>query len=121
MRGKEFTNGGRAKSVGDRKSDVEGKSVDLGGRRARKGPGSIDRSMQWLQGLSSIVIDKVKCPKTAEEFISYEYERNREGEILSGYPDANNHHIDACRYATESIWKAPGQKGKSDYTPMWNR
>lgn len=30
---------------------------------ARKGPGSIERSMQWLQGLSSIVIDKVKCPK----------------------------------------------------------
>lgn len=88
---------------------------------ARKGPGSIDRSMQWLQSLSSIVIDKVKCPKTAEEFISYEYERNREGEIISGYLDANNHHIDACRYATESIWKVPGQKGKSDYTPIWNR
>ena len=77
--------------------------------------------MQWLQGLSSIVIDKVKCPKTAEEFISYEYERNREGEIISGYPDANNHHIDACRYATESIWRMPGQKSKSDYTPIWSR
>ena len=88
---------------------------------ARKGPGSIDRSMQWLQGLSSIVIDRTRCPKTAEEFISYEYERNREGEIISGYPDANNHHIDACRYATESIWRMPGQKGKSDYTPLWNR
>ena len=88
---------------------------------ARKGPGSIERSMQWLQGLSSIVIDKVKCPKTAEEFISYEYERNREGEIISGYHDANNHHIDACRYATESIWRMPGQNGKSDYNPIWNR
>ena len=88
---------------------------------ARKGPGSIERSMQWLQGLSSIVIDKVKCPKTAEEFISYEYERNREGEIISGYPDGNNHHIDACRYATESIWRMPGQNGKIDYNPIWNR
>lgn len=60
---------------------------------ARKGPGSIERSMQWLQGLSNIVIDKAKCPKTAEEFVSYEYERNREGDIISGYPDANNHHM----------------------------
>lgn len=88
---------------------------------ARKGHGSVERSMQWMQGLSSIVIDKARCPKTANEFVSYEYERNREGDIISGYPDVNNHHIDACRYATESIWKTPGQKGKSDYIPIWNR
>ena len=76
---------------------------------ARKGPGSIERSMQWLQGLSSIVIDKAKCPKTADEFVSYEYERNREGDIISGYPDANNHHIDAVRYAMEEVWRRRGK------------
>lgn len=75
---------------------------------AAKGAGSVERSMQWLQRLNRIIIDPVRCPRTAEEFLSYEYERNREGEILNGYPDENNHHIDAVRYATENIWRKAG-------------
>ena len=89
--------------------------------RARKGPGSVERSMQWLQRLESIVIDKKRCPDTAAEFIGYEYERNREGEIISGYPDANNHHIDAVRYSTESIWNKPGQTERREYTSIFDR
>ena len=89
--------------------------------RARKGPGSVERSMQWLQRLESIVIDSKRCPDTAAEFIGYEYERNREGEIISGYPDANNHHIDAVRYSTESIWNKPGQTERREYTSIFDR
>ena len=89
--------------------------------RARKGPGSVERSMQWLQRLESIVIDTKRCPDTAAEFIGYEYERNRDGEIISGYPDANNHHIDAVRYSTESIWNKPGQTERREYTSIFNR
>ena len=89
--------------------------------RARKGAGSVERSMQWLQRLESIVIDKKRCPDTAAEFIGYEYERNREGEIISGYPDANNHHIDAVRYSTESIWNKPGQTERREYTSIFDR
>ena len=89
--------------------------------RARKGPGSVERSMQWLQRLESIVIDTKRCPDTAAEFIGYEYERNREGEIISGYPDANNHHIDAVRYSTESIWNKPGQTERREYTSIFDR
>ena len=89
--------------------------------RARKGPGSVERSMQWLQRLESIVIDKKRCPDTAAEFIGYEYERNRDGEIISGYPDANNHHIDAVRYSTESIWNKPGQTERREYTSIFDR
>lgn len=75
---------------------------------AAKGPGSVERSMIWLQSLNAIVIDPKRCPETKAEFIGYEYERTKEGEIMSGYPDENNHHIDAVRYATEQIWKKPG-------------
>lgn len=85
---------------------------------AVKGPGSVERSMVWLQSLNSIVIDPIRCPETKREFISYEYERTREGEIMSGYPDANNHHIDACRYATENIWKKPGNARPGDRREM---
>ncbi|MCI8828832.1 MAG: PBSX family phage terminase large subunit [Ruminiclostridium sp.] len=76
---------------------------------ALKGPGSVDYSMKWLQSLVKIVIDPARCPDTYEEFTEYEYERTRDGEIISGYPDRDNHHIDAVRYATEAIWKRRGK------------
>ncbi|MBR2570930.1 MAG: PBSX family phage terminase large subunit [Clostridia bacterium] len=78
---------------------------------AGKGPGSVGYSMKWLQSLKAIVIDPQKCPDTWREFSQYQYERTRDGEIISGYPDANNHHIDAVRYATERVWRRPGSQG----------
>ena len=86
---------------------------------AVKGAGSVERSMVWLQRLNSIVIDPVRCPKTKAEFIKYEYERNKDGEIISGYPDKDNHHIDAVRYATENIWQRAGQSEKRIPTLLW--
>lgn len=91
------------KSVGDYKS------YGLLARGAIKGPGSVDYSMKWLQSLVEIVIDNTRCPKTAEEFMDYEYERDKEGEVISGYPDKNNHAIDAVRYAMNPVWKKKGQ------------
>lgn len=85
---------------------------------AQKGAGSVNYSMKWLQSLKSIVIDPKRCPKTWAEFSSYEYERSKDGEIISGYPDANNHHIDAVRYATERIWKRAGNKQPLNYIPL---
>ena len=86
---------------------------------AVKGPGSVERSMVWLQRLNSIVIDPIRCPKTKAEFIKYEYERNKDGEIISGYPDKDNHHIDAVRYATEQIWQRIGQSEKKVTNLIW--
>ena len=77
-------------------------------RGAQKGPGSVEYSHKWLQSLSCIWIDPSRCPDTAKEFSEYEYERDKNGEVISGYPDADNHHIDAVRYATEKIWKRKG-------------
>lgn len=76
---------------------------------ATKGPGSVEYSIKWLQSLVKIVIDPKRCPDTYREFTDYEYERTKDGEIVSGYPDANNHHIDAVRYATERVWRRNGQ------------
>lgn len=86
---------------------------------ARKGPGSVEYSMKWMQSLVSIVIDPADCPDTAKEFLGYEYERTKDGEFVSGYPDRNNHHIDAVRYATEPIWQIPGQGVREKYTSLW--
>lgn len=73
---------------------------------AKKGPDSVEYGMKWLQKLDSIVIDNVRCPNTAKEFISYEYDRDKEGNFISRYPDKNNHSIDATRYSREQDMKS---------------
>lgn len=93
----------------EEKSCGDYRSYGLPCRSADKGPGSVRISMKWLQGLSCIWIDPEACPDTAKEFSEYEYERDhRTGEVLPGYPDLNNHHIDSVRYATNRIWKRRG-------------
>lgn len=75
---------------------------------AIKGPGSVEAGMKWLQGLKEIVIDNERCPYAAKEFTEYEYEKDRNGEVVSGYPDKDNHSIDAVRYAMERVWRKRG-------------
>ena len=79
-------------------------------REARKGPGSVEYGIKWLQSLNAIVIDPARCPFTAREFSEYEYEIDpKTNEVLEGYPDAANHSIDAVRYALEPVWRRRGQ------------
>lgn len=73
-----------------------------------KGPGSLDYSIKWLASLTEIVIAK-KCTYSAKEFTAYEFPRNRDGQFISGYVDANNHAIDAVRYAMYPVWKRKGE------------
>lgn len=92
------------KSISDYKS-----YGGYGCRPAEKGPDSVNYSMKWLQSLNHIYIDPVRCPETLKEFVEYEYERDKDDEVISGYPDANNHNIDAVRYALERVWKRKGK------------
>lgn len=85
------------------KSIVEMRGLGLNVAGARKGPDSVDHGMKWLQNLAHIYIDKRRCPNTYREFIGYEYERNREGQFISAYPDVDNHAIDAVRYGMEPV------------------
>lgn len=78
-------------------------------RGAEKGPESVKYSMKWLQSLTAIVIDPERCPETAEEFLAYEYEQDKDGNFISEYPDKDNHAIDSVRYGTNLIWRRRGQ------------
>lgn len=78
-------------------------------RGAVKGPDSVRYGVKWLQSLKAIIIDPARCPATAREFSNYEYERTADDEIISGYPDRDNHSIDAVRYALERVWRRKGQ------------
>lgn len=84
------------------------RSMSIKCRPAEKGAGSVKQSIKWLQSLAGIVIDPERCPDTMREFGEYEYEVARSGEVLEGYPDYNNHHIDAVRYALNRLWLRRG-------------
>ena len=78
-------------------------------RGAEKGPESVKYSMKWLSALAKIVIDPKRCPISAQEFSTYEYQQDKDGNYISGYVDENNHCIDSVRYALNNIWKKRGQ------------
>ncbi len=68
---------------------------------ARKGPRSVEYGIRWLQDMEEIVIDPVRCPKTAEEFLGYHLESDQNGGFLGRFPDKDNHAIDAVRYSRQ--------------------
>lgn len=89
------------------KSVADYRAMGLPAKAAVKGPGSVDYGMKWLQR-RKIVIDRKRTPNAYNEFVNYEYDRNKDGDIISGYPDANNHLIDATRYAVERVSRQMG-------------
>lgn len=70
-------------------------------RGAEKGRGSVAYGIKFLQRLEQIIIDPVRCPNTAKEFMEYEFIREKDGTLRDDYPDKNNHAIDTARYALE--------------------
>lgn len=80
------------------KSIADLRRMDVWAFAVNKGPGSVEYGMKWMQR-RTIVIDPERTPCAYKEIIEYEYARDKEGNLLSGYPDKNNHCIDALRYA----------------------
>ena len=70
---------------------------------AYKPPGSVEYSMKWLQR-RTLVIDPKRTPYACKEIKKYEYDRDKEGNIISGYPDRDNHTIDALRYSLSPVY-----------------
>lgn len=89
------------------KSVNDYKDAGLPARGAVKGPGSVEYGMKYLQGYTH-VIDPDRTPFTYKEYKNYEYERDKDGNVISGYPDKDNHTIDADRYALEQRYNRRG-------------
>lgn len=92
------------------KSIAEFKEYGHKVRGAKKGPDSVEYGVKFLQDLEEIVIDPVYCPNAAWEFQSYELIPDGSGGWKAGYPDKNNHTIDATRYRLEqyTLRRRPG-------------
>lgn len=69
----------------------------------KKGPGSVEHGMRWLQSLGEIVVDPERTPNIAKEYSAYEYTADKNGDFLPEFPDRDNHTIDATRYALENV------------------
>lgn len=89
------------------KSVNDYKDHGLPARGALKGPGSVEYGFKWLQN-KTIVIDPRRTPNAHEEIVSYEYDRDKDGNVVSGYPDKNDHAISALRYAYEPHFNRRG-------------
>lgn len=76
--------------------------------KAKKGQGSVEHGITWLQNLEEIIIDNERCPETAREFLGYELERDNNDNFKEGFPDKDNHSIDTVRYALERDMKKGG-------------
>lgn len=90
------------------RSNDEMKSRGVRIRPAKKGPGSVEHGIKFLQDLEEIIIDDSRCPNTAREFLHYELEKDANGNWKDGFPDHDNHSIDATRYALEKDMKPSG-------------
>jgi phage terminase large subunit len=76
-------------------------------RPARKGKGSVEDGISFLQGFDIVI--NPRCANTIREFRRYAYKTDpRTGEILPAIEDKDNHCIDALRYAVEGLHR----KGK---------
>lgn len=89
------------------KSVADYRDRGLPARAAIKGPGSVDYGFKWLQS-RTLVIDPARTPNALREITEYEYERDRDGNVISGYPDGNDHAISALRYAYEPLFNRRG-------------
>lgn len=89
------------------KSVNDFRDAGLPARGAIKGLGSIEYGFKFLQ-TKTIVIDPKRTPNAYKEITEYEYDRDKEGNVISGYPDGNDHAISALRYAYEPLFNRRG-------------
>ena len=89
------------------KSVNDFRDAGLPARGAIKGPGSIEYGFKFLQ-TKTLVIDPKRTPNAYKEITDYEYDRDKEGNVISGYPDGNDHAISALRYAYEPLFNRRG-------------
>lgn len=82
------------------KSVKEYRRLRINAVSAKKGPGSIEYGIKFLQGLEIIV--HPRCQNFRNEISKYKYKEDKNGNILPVTVDKDNHLIDALRYSLEN-------------------
>jgi phage terminase large subunit len=69
----------------------------------KKGKGSVEDGIEHIKSYGEVVVHS-RCVETLREFQRYSYKVDRlSGDILADVVDANNHYIDALRYALQPL------------------
>ena len=88
-----------------RSDSAEPKTIDylanhgVNATPAVKGADSINRGIRWLQTYE-IIVD-VRCQNFKNEIEQYHWQEDKYGNAMAKPVDANNHLLDALRYALE--------------------
>ena len=93
----------------EKKSVADLRTLGVDAFAAQKGPHSVRNGVTWLQD-RTLVFDPKRTPNAMKEFVEYEHDRTKDGQFIGGFPDRNNHTIDATRYALERIWNRVGSR-----------
>lgn len=100
---------GRGKVICDSaepKSVAEYRTLGVNAKGAKKGPGSIEYGIKFLQGLEIII--HPRCKNFRTEISKYKYKEDKNGKVLPVPVDKDNHLIDALRYGMEDDMKQTG-------------
>ncbi len=82
---------------------------------AQKWPGSVEGGIIFLKSFKKIIVHP-RCEHTFWEFNHYQYKTDKQtNDILPDVVDANNHCIDAIRYALDGLIKM------EPHAPIFNR
>lgn len=81
------------------KSISDYKTLRINAKAAKKGPGSIEFGIKFLQGLEIIV--HPRCKNFKNEISKYKYKEDKNGNVLPIPVDKDNHLLDALRYSLE--------------------
>jgi len=84
------------------KSIAEYISEGINAIAAKKGRGSVETGIKFLQSFNKIFVHP-SCKNAAKELFDYCFKKNIDGTVLPIPEDNNNHLIDALRYALEDL------------------
>ncbi|MCD8025035.1 MAG: PBSX family phage terminase large subunit [Candidatus Gastranaerophilales bacterium] len=84
------------------KSISEFQSSGVNALPAKKGRGSIESGIKYIQSFSKIYIHP-DCKNAQKEFFNYCFKKNLNGEIIPVPQENDNHLVDALRYALEDL------------------
>lgn len=77
----------------------------------KKGAGSVEDGVEFIKAFKRIYIHP-ECVQTLREFLLYAYTIDkRSGDVLTSIVDANNHFIDAIRYALKPLMTGAKKAG----------
>jgi len=100
------------------KSISEMTNYGLYTRPAKKGQGSVETGIKFLQSFKKIYIHP-DCKNVLDEFNNYDYKVDKNGDILSEPVDAFNHALDAIRYSLELdfpyMFQPPVEREEREY------